>query len=941
MLNRFFWAFKIAKLFLQLFTILSLTVPATHLAANDLEAEKLYFWDFQRDSDRDFNQFPDGWQRRRDRQHPAYVGMSIIARNPAMTDAVLEAQGTLSRLWNAWESKEWNPGYIPEVTPRGLSKLLDEFVLDNCLEISMNGGSAEIISPAFDIDPRFTYALKVAIQSEDLIGRDARAELRLYDDLDQFVFSVSTPEVTGNTNWTLLASPVSSNKEQARPRFGRVHLIVESKDPQRVYGKARFDNVSVLRLPNLSLQSDLHRQIATPNEEFRTICNVRGVAELKSEVRFQLLDYQNRLIVEESLPLIESDFTPNRNSREEQTGKPSAEQPHYIVKKKFESHVFDAQAVWNLTLKQPGLYKVRVYLGEELAESQQSTILLAAMEKEEIASAGPFGWSIPTIESPGLLELIPDLASEFGAGWIKLPVWLPKNDLKYSDQLVRCIERLRNQNVNCVGIIDEPPAEDRILFGDTIKSLYISLVFQDSKIWEPLIEPTMNRMGMRLNWFQLGSDNDLSLMSSPKMTAIVDSVRSRLQLFCQRLNLVVPWSWLQSPEEGAWNALQFATDPPLTAWELANYAAAEGSSSKTESWCTLAPLNASQYSLLDRVRDLTERTIAIRRAGIHVATVPDALNPKNGLFTEELSVGELLLPWRTLVSQLGTASYVGQVQLPNESPNFAFEHGAQSVVILWNDKETVERFFWGDGAIATDIWGAELPMNKVMTSWGFPEHELTVGPWPILIRNVDSNFLHWNLNLQLKLTNLANTLTARQNIPIEVQNAFPNSATGKVFLRSDSLLSNGVSSWRVQLGSNTQQQVEIPIEVRGDASAGNHVLRFDFDLNAGQEYKFSIFRSIVLGDGTVEMTWTSSPINEDLQQVRVEIRNNTDESVSFDCKFFPVGKPYQRFMILNATPGISLHSYQLRVPSWQPQEEIWIRCEQFESGRLLNYRLKL
>src|SRR5690606_37731145 len=51
------------------------------LHAQDLQAEKIHGWDFQRDDDRNLDQEPDGWRRRRDRQHPAYVSSRIVSRD--------------------------------------------------------------------------------------------------------------------------------------------------------------------------------------------------------------------------------------------------------------------------------------------------------------------------------------------------------------------------------------------------------------------------------------------------------------------------------------------------------------------------------------------------------------------------------------------------------------------------------------------------------------------------------------------------------------------------------------------------------------------------------------------------------------------------------------------------------------------------------------------
>ncbi|MEO8270862.1 MAG: hypothetical protein ABI557_14150, partial [Aureliella sp.] len=74
---------------------------------------------------------------------------------------------------------------------------------------------------------------------------------------------------------------------------------------------------------------------------------------------------------------------------------------------------------------------------------------------------------------------------------------------------------------------------------------------------------------------------------------------------------------------------------------------------------------------------------------------------------------------------------------------------------------------------------------------------------------------------------------------------------------------------------------------------------------------------------------------------RVEIRNNTDESATFDCKLFPAGRPYQRFRIDESKPGSTIQELRLRLNQVERGSEAWLRCEQIGNGRVLNYRIQL
>jgi hypothetical protein len=730
---------------------------------------------------------------------------------------------------------------------------------------------------------------------------------------------------------------------------GKFLIKVQPLESTQLTGVVQFDNIEILRMPRLGLSTPLLYNIVQPNVEFPIICTAMGISELGSNVLFEVRDGNNRKVDSRSVQLVSpsSPTLPTDPPSSAPIPAPAATiadkhvGPHFVSTRQSDVAV-NGEAVWKLTLPHPGLYRVRVNLGEAVSENLYRDLLVGVMEDNELKMGGPFGWSVPPFDSEITPQELLNLVRKFGVGWVKLPVWFDKLDDDSTDQLVALVERLQSEGVQCVGRLDGPPPSQRALFGEG-ERLYAATIFRYPQTWEPLLEPVLTRMGMKISWFQLGEDKDTSFMGNPNMEPLLTDIRDRMQTYCQELNLTTAWTWLDEPPTTAsppWNSLHFNINPQLTADELAHYVN-EASASPVQTWVDINPLTPEKYQLLDRIRDLTERMITIKKSNITAAFVANPFDPKHGLFTENRTVGEMLLPWRTLVSHLGNATYVGGIQLPNASINHIFESETSGTMILWNDVPTTEQLFLGETIDVTDIWGKSVDFELATSARGTLEQKIQVGPWPLVVHGVDVDVARFRQQVELKITNLASRIGTQQTIPMTLVNTLANNASGRMALISDSLLTNGAAQAPVQIQAGQSTTWELPINIRSDAPAGMHSVRLDFDFTAGKPYHFSVYRKLTLGTDDIKFLWEVVRMNDNQVELRVELINNTDEAVSFDCKLFPPGESYQRFQVLNAKPGSTRRELIARIPVNHSNSKVWIRCEQIDRGRILNYRVEM
>jgi hypothetical protein len=916
--------------------------------AKDNGAERVQHWGFQRDSDHNFDQKPDGWKRRQDRQHPAYIEMRIAPRSQETARTALAAQSTLANWYRIWETGQLQSNYIPESPPQVLSQLLDKTVLDNCLEISMDGGAAELVGPIFPMENRYSYAMTAELSCEKLNGHFAWIELHLLDQSQQTIQILSTEKLQGTTDWQRLDTEIASHPG-GELHWGQIHLKVAPHNSTVLTGMARFDSINIYRMPRLSLHTPLRYHIAQLGEEFGVSCEAMGIRQHDAHVLFELQDHLGQRLLEHAADLEVTSSSgeaptsqlasPAENTHDSPDSVRRA--PHFVSTRSDHRSV-DGQATWNLKLDKPGLYRVRVNLGAGTSESQQREILIGVLNELDAKVSGPFGWSLAAFDDRLSIDEVPELVSRFGASWLKLPVWFDPADALTADKLIALIERLQALGTQVVGKLDQPPQSLKDTFGDNHDQVHAVNIFREPKNWEPALEPVLTRIGMKLPWFQIGGDSDFSFIGKSELAETISGLRARMQTYSQELKLALNWTWLDPPPEATaapWNAVHYTTSPQATATELEQYI--NQASTTHQLWVSIDPLAGSHYRLLDRVRDLTSRMLAIKRSAVSAAFVSDPLRPEFRLFTEDKKIGEMLIPWRELVHALGDAEYVGSIEMPAGSVNHVLTDQNETLMLIWNERESIEQAYLGDELHATDLFGRKIELETAQSERGTTEQRIPVTPWPIIIRGVDPDLIGFQMAFQLKFDSLSSSLVTGQTIPVSITNTLPQSATGKVTVVSPSLLSGDKSESTIQLSNSLNQLKLLPVFIRNDASAGVHRLRFDFDLISSKPYHFSIYRWTSLGSGDIELTWDVTRSTDGLTELRVQIRNESEQTVAFDCKLFPHGKPYHRFRIQDSKPGVTVQEIRLRLGDVAEGSEAWLRCEQVGTGRILNYRLPL
>jgi len=294
-----------------------------------------------------------------------------------------------------------------------------------------------------------------------------------------------------------------------------------------------------------------------------------------------------------------------------------------------------------------------------------------------------------------------------------------------------------------------------------------------------------------------------------------------------------------------------------------------------------------------------------------------------------------------LNQHLAAAEYLGSVNLPGGSTNHILMHGQTGTMVLWNDRPVVEQLYLGEDLRAVDVWGRQVAIEQVMSNTGQPEHRLSVNQWPLIVHGVNVPVAKWRMRFQLKNRSLPSLVSQRTELPIDIENSLAQSASGSVTLHAPSLLQSQALPLQFQMGPGEQASYKLPVPVRTDASAGSHPLRFDFQVTGDRDYRFSVYDALTFGAGDVELHWEVLDVSPQRLGLRVELFNQTESRINFDCKVFPPNQPYRRFQITDIPPGNSVREIALPFADLQADAMLWIRSEQLGSGLILNHRLPL
>lgn len=887
--------------------------------------------------DVNYDGWPDRWTRVYDDEHPSYVQMRIEPIDDS-----------------------------PEIPGR-------------CFVIRPDGASAAATSPPIHVMPKFSYKLRLRLKVSDAEHGKARIGIAFHNAQDEVRQLELTAPLKSDGEWREVEL---GDFQPEDPQVDRLYVQIFYDRGERGDLKAEVSvaDIRLYRLPSIKIETGSPYNVYTDPSDVKVTCNLSGIFERDPEIRFQLLDAANRLIVNGGELRLDGEIIHESRTRASEI----------VDGYGSDKSSYEGSMEWRPPIKDYGFYRVRVGMfsgttGEPVGE-RRSITLAVVRPGLDTSESGEFGWTLPRADRPLSFPVLQELLPRVGVRLVKLPVWFPVGDEERGEELSRFAEQLAARGIETVGILQDPSLRISDPLSDATPPNIEGLLAVDPSFWTPMIDHVITRLSLRIRWWQLGADGDTSFVGYNKLVDHINAISTQMFRFGQDVRIGLGWRWdypVNWKKPLSWDFEQMSGREQLDANGLAA-ALKSAPPSTAQRWVLVTPPEFTsetpegvdpedtkdprvQAALVRshqrRVRDFVEQILVAKRNGIEGIFVAnpfsgsaDIADAQTGVMNADGTAGELLLPWRTCARLLGSAEYIGSIQLPHDSSNWLFRRpDGQVVMVLWNlaaeadDANAApleENLYLGERIRVVSIWG-----NEEEVELRNDRQVIRVGRMPRFVIGLNESIARWRVAAQFQSPTFSSVFGVRQPNAIEIKNTFPQGVGGMVglFVSDKSSLnaahgSLSADEWNIEiddprLSLPAGSSVTVPFTVQlDDASFGNQKVRLDFAITADQDYRFSVWRELQVGLGDVSLEVKTYIGQDGRLVVEQQMRKLSGPPADFKCLLYSPERRRKRNQVFQLGPDLDKKRYTFLNTEGLIGQELRLRIEEIDGSRVLIHR---
>ncbi|MCC9606930.1 hypothetical protein LOC68_15400 [Blastopirellula sp. JC732] len=858
------------------------------------EAIQLYHCDFSQNFDLNYDEWPDQWTRRGGVGFPRYLDIKVTEEDSA--------------------------------------------VGDRSLKMSLDGGSAAIYSPPIEAREIFSYVLEARMRTEGLKYDKAFLSITFFDAKEQPIETFYSERFRETGGWIKLrVGPVAPVSTDVAMAVIGLHIEPAGKIDEDLTGAVFFDDIWFARLPKMTLATPDGTHVFSDPSNIDIICEVSGIVERDPRIVFELVDVGRQSLAKMESRLNGKVVARKSNLASELFGKQAQATVNWDIG-------YAGKMDWKPPITQYGFYEIHATMIGSTGLMHRRVISVAVVPDELPPSTGEFGWSLRDGEAPLDMTNMGNLLTKVGVNWVKFPVWYGENQKERANEVARFAERLKKNHIEMIALVDKPPEDIRYLFGEN-DNLLVASIFAEPILWRPYLEPVMTRLSLKVRYWQLGSDEDVSFVGYRNLLEKLEQIHAELRKSGQDIRLGVPWRWMAetpSARKLPWEFLAYSIIPqngdvndviPLTKDELGSYL--DSSKGPTQRFVTIYPLARSKYTTNERARDLLEKMLSAKIHHAEAVFIPRPFDHEYGVMNEDGSPSELLLPWRTTAQMISGATYLGQLQLPNDSNNHVFTRDGSTTMVIWNDRPVTETIYLGDDVEVVDLWGRRVKPTQ-------DEHRqvIEVGPIPMFIVGMNESVAKMRMSCQFDPAVLSSNFGIPQRLKLSTKNEFPQSLSGVVRIVGPDVweITPDVTPFKLSLGGEYANMLSILL--RNDASSGYQRVRLDFEIEADKTYKFSVYRRILIGSGmlNVESSCHLDEATGDLV-IEAELLKQDDDFSTFDCMLFAPGRKRMQTRVTNMSRGRKTVTYRIPNGADLLGTNLLLQIREIGGVRIFNHRV--
>jgi hypothetical protein len=355
--------------------------------------------------------------------------------------------------------------------------------------------------------------------------------------------------------------------------------------------------------------------------------------------------------------------------------------------------------------------------------------------------------------------------------------------------------------------------------------------------------------------------------------------------------------------------------------------------------------------LLDRrygrdvqIRDLAQRvTYALAGGATRIdLPLPFTVHKQADRITDEPQ--ELLLVIRTLIAELGGATYEGKLPNTSNVEAFLFDRNGQGVLVLWNrgsDDGGKKRLAinLGDHPMRVDLWGNATPI--IQSETGTEDTvALDVGSLPFFLEDVDGSIAQMRASVALDKPLLESSFEPHAR-HIHFVNPGHTTISGMLKLVGPDgwTLTPSVFTFALDPGETFNR--EVSIEFPYNSFAGPKTIQAQFQVQSEKNISFMVPITVSLGLSDVGMQTLALRDKDDLV-VQQMISNYGDKPVDYTAFAVYPGQTRQERLISHLGPGrTTLKLYRFTNVKLIPNAKVRSGLRELEGTRILNDEVEI
>lgn len=582
---------------------------------------------------------------------------------------------------------------------------------------------------------------------------------------------------------------------------------------------------------------------------------------------------------------------------------------------------------------------------------------------------------------------LPQVLGLLSAGRVKLGVWSDAGDVQQLDSgsFDRLLERLGEMRIEPTAcLVSLPPpivdkmqrtrsAEIRAQLSSNASTLdeltsteanWLQLLKTDPAFWQPSLAYLIARHAAHLQHWQLGADGSDSFVSHPQMREVYDRIYKEFAVLIEKPDLAMPWpAWYELDGKlPATVALHIKPEVlpaqvPLYVKDIQGKAGAPKTVAKAlppthELSIFLEPLDRDQYGREAQIRDLAQRVVYAISADAHridlklpFTVTREEVQTQEKNEDDEAYVKqpqELLIVIRTLMMNLGGATFKGKVPIADGVEAFLFDRGGQGILVLWDRgveggvKQLAINL--GDNPQRIDLWGNVTPLLQAKSTRSMTESstvKLDIGPTPIFLVDIDGQLAQLRASIALDNPLLESSIRPHTR-KIRFTNPYRQAISGSFKLQPPVgwTVNPPVQTFSLNPGDTFER--DVTIEFPYNSPFGAKTIHAEFQVQAGQNSTFIAPINLKLGLSDVGLQSLALRDGNDVI-VQQLITNYGDKKINYTAFAVYPGQGRKELFVTDLAPGkTTIKKYRFPNVKITPDARIRSGVKELEGDRILN-----